>query len=163
MPRVGDVERVFGRQAVRARKPWHHAQPAPTRALRDQRVTVVKQADIAAELVDQKAADHRGILGIQHPLGSHDLRDDPAPVDIAHQHNRHPRRAGKAHIGNVIGAQVDLCRAAGTFDQHDIAGRGQAMETVQHRGHELRLDRGIVAGPGAAPAPALHNDLRPCL
>ena len=37
---------------------------------------------------------------------------------------------------------------------------GKPVEAFQHRGHELRLERGIVARLRAAPAPALHDDLR---
>jgi hypothetical protein len=56
-------------------------------------------------------------------LRADDLRDDPAAVDIARQHHRHVRRARESHIGDVAGAQIDLGRAAGAFDQHQIMAR----------------------------------------
>ena len=38
------------------------------------------------------------------------LRDHAAPVDVADQHHRHVGGAGEAHIGDVVGAQIDLRR-----------------------------------------------------
>jgi hypothetical protein len=79
----------------------------------------------------------------QHRLRADDLGDDPAPVDIARQHHRHLRSAGKAHIGDVSAAQIDLRRAARALHDDQIMGGFQAMEALQHRGHQLRFQRGI--------------------
>jgi hypothetical protein len=60
-------------------------------------------------------------IGLEHHrMRADEAGDHAAAVDIPDQHHRHVGRAGKAHIGDVAGAQVDLAGAAGAFDQHDV-------------------------------------------
>jgi hypothetical protein len=66
----------------------------------------------------------------------------------------------KAHIGDVIGAQVDFRRAAGAFDQHQIGLRLQSRKTLQHRRHQLRFEGRIVPRAQGRDAFAMHDDLR---
>ena len=67
----------------------------------------------------------RAVAAVHHRLRADDLRDHAAAVDISAQHHRHIRRRGKAHVGDVAGAQVDLGRAAGALDDHQIMRRPQ--------------------------------------
>ena len=55
------------------------------------RMPGIEQGSVAAKLVDDKAGDHRGVLGIEHRAGADDLRDHAAPVDVADQDHRHIR------------------------------------------------------------------------
>ena len=55
------------------------------------------------KLVDDEAADHRGVRRVEHRLGADEARDDAAPVDVAHEHHGHVGGAGEAHIGDVAG------------------------------------------------------------
>ncbi|MGY3466321.1 hypothetical protein ACVW0I_003192 [Bradyrhizobium sp. LM6.11] len=52
-------------------------------------------------MFDDKTLDHRGIVRVDHRLDADELRDDPAAVDVANQHDRHVSLACKTHIGDV--------------------------------------------------------------
>ncbi len=66
-------------------------------------------------------------------MGPDQLGDDPAALDVADQHDRHPGRLGKAHIGDVARAQIDLGRAAGALDEDEIGRRGEPGKGGEHR------------------------------
>ena len=155
-----NVERILGRQIRRPREIGHHAKPRPTAARRDQLIPIVKETRIAAKFIDEKAPNHRCILRIKHQLGPEDLRNHPAPVNVPHQHHRHIRRAGKAHIGNIPRPQIDLGRAAGSLDNHQINFSLQPPETLQHRNHQLRFQLRIIARLHRGDPPPLHHHLR---
>ena len=159
-PRGIERQRIFRRQQPRVGKERHQAERLPSRQLRDARHAVGEQRRIAAELVDDEAADQRRILGRDHRLGADEAGDDAAAIDIADQHHRHVGGARKAHIGDVVGAQIDLGGAAGAFDQHDVGLGLQAGEAVEHERQQLGLHFLIGRGLGAAVNAALHHDLR---
>ena len=115
---------------------------------------------IAAEAIDDEAHDHRGVGRLDHRLGADQAGDDAAAVDVAQQHDRDVGRPRKAHVGDVVGAQIDLGGRACAFDQHEVALPGQVLEAFEHRAHELGLHRLVVAGLGVAENLALHHDLR---
>ena len=107
-----------------------------------------------------KPAISGGIVGIDHGLDADHLRDHAAAIDVADENDRHVGAPRKAHIGDVVGAQIDLGRAAGAFDQHQIGLRLQPLEAFQHRRHQRRLHRRIVARAQGRDALALHDHLR---
>ena len=117
----------------------HQAERLPSRQLRDARHAVGKQRWIAAKLVDDEAADQRFVLGRDHGLGTDEARNDAAAIDIADRAPPARPRAGKTHIGNVVGAQIDFGGAAGAFDQHDIGLGLHACITVEHDGSRSRF------------------------
>jgi hypothetical protein len=80
-------------------------------------------------------------------------------VDIADQHDRHDSRLGKAEIGEIIGAQIDLGGAAGAFDEDDIGGGGQFVEGGQNFGHQLAALGPIGARRHGGAALAADDDL----
>ena len=135
-----EVDRIFCRQPCRLRQPRHHAERRPARAARDCGEALVEQPDIAAKLVDDEAVDARALVRLQHEMRADQARDDAAAVDIAEHHDRHIGGRGKSHIGDVAGAQVDLRRAAGAFDQDDIGVAGEMRKALQHR----RQQRGLL-------------------
>ena len=107
-----------------------------------------------------KPAISGGIFGIDHGPDADHLRDHAAALDVADEHDRHIGAPRKTHIGDVVGAQVDLGRAAGAFDQHEIGFRLQPLEAFEHRRHQRRFHRRIVARAQGRDALALHDDLR---
>ena len=111
----------------------------PAGALGNQGIAVVKQAGVATEFVDQEPAHPRRVLCVQNRLCADHLCDDPAPVDVPDQNHGHIGGHGKAHIGDVARAQVHLGRTARALDNHQIVLGFQAVKTVQHRVHQLRL------------------------
>ena len=115
-----EVQRVLGRQQARLLEPRHDAVVLHARARRDHRMRVVEQPGIAAELVDQIAMQALPLGRLQQRMRAHKGRDHAAALDVADQHHGQIGRLGKAHIGDVALAQVDLGRAAGTLDQHEI-------------------------------------------
>ena len=152
--------RILGRQLLRGGEMRDQAERRPAGAPLDEPQAVGEQARVAAKLVDEKADDHRRILGGEHRLRADDLRDDAAAIDVADQHHRRIGGARKAHIGDVARAQVDLRGAAGAFDQHEIGLGLHAREAVEHGRQQLRLHRLIFARLRGADDAALHHDLR---
>ncbi len=141
-------------------KPGQHAETGPAGALRDRRIAVVEQARIAAKLVDEKALDQRCILGIDHGLCADDLRDHPAAIDIAYEHDRHVLGPREAHIGYIAGAQIDLGGRARTLHQNQIRLASQDREALAHAREQLRLELCVIARPRRREPRALDDDLR---
>lgn len=100
--------------------------------LLDQAVAIVEEARIAAKLVYEKSCDLGRVLGWQHGLRADDLRDHAAAVDIACQDHGHVRRDGKAHIGDVVRAQVHFRRTARAFDENEVVPGAQPIEAFAH-------------------------------
>jgi hypothetical protein len=127
---------------------------------RDLGVAVVEEARVAAELVDEEAPDQRGVGRVDDRLRADDLRDHPAAVDVAGQHDGNVGGAREAHVGDVARAQVDLGRAARALDHHQIKGGAQAGETLEHGVHEPGPERAVIPRARRRHAPALHHHLR---
>ena len=111
-------------------EPRKDPKTGPSGAADDILIAVVKKPDLSTELVDYKTRDHSGIFGIDHCLGSDNLRNDPAPVDITRQDHRHPRCAGKPHVSDVAVPQIGFGRASRTFDDDQVGGFAQNRETL---------------------------------
>ena len=86
--------------------------------------------------------------------------NNAAAVDVAGQQHRHIGGFGKAHIGDVAGAQIDLRRRSGALDQHDVGLAGETREALQHCRQQGRFLLKIILRPQRTPALALHDDLR---
>src|SRR3546814_11064585 len=87
------------------------------------------QRRVAAEFVDQEAADHRCIFGLDHRARPDDRGDHPAAVDIADQHHRHIGGARKAHVRDVAFAQTDLRGRSHPLDYYHVALAAHPTET----------------------------------
>ena len=144
-------------------EPWQGAKTGPAGAAFNLAVAVVKKAHIAAELVDQKAGDHRRVLRVHHHLGADNLGDDAATVDIAGQHDGHACGAGKAHVGKVVLAQVHLSRAPRPFDDNQIGALSEDTEAFEHGGHQPCPGFAEVTRLQGAVALPLHDHLRPAV
>ena len=124
-----------------------------------ERHAVGEERGVAAEAVDDEAADQRGVGGVEDGAGADEAGDDAAAVDVADQHDGDVGGPGEAHVGDVAGAEVDLGRAAGALDEDEVGLRREAAEAVEDRGQQGRL-QGLVGcgrrrwrgrGPGRRP------------
>ena len=96
-------------------------------------------------------------------LGADETCDHAATVDVADEDDGHVCFARKAHVGDVVRAQVDLGRRSGALDQDDIGVLADAGEAVEHHRHQVLLHLLKGCGLGIAVHAALHHDLRPVL
>ncbi len=84
-------------------------------------------------MIDDKTFNHLTVAGRQHRLGADNSSNDATAVDISHQHDRRVGWAGKAHISDIAGAQINFGSTAGTFDQDQISLLAQALKTIDYR------------------------------
>jgi hypothetical protein len=162
-PRRGrtiEDDRVLRRQPAGRLEPWHHAEARQVGALGDDAKPVAEQARIAAELVDDVAAQPRPFARLQHRPGTDQAGDRAAAVDVGDEHDGNAGRLGEAHVGDVAVAQVDLRRAAGALDEHQVTTVREPSEAFQHSRQQGRLQRLIIARLGRAEDAALHHHLR---
>ena len=152
-------DRVLGRQQACLREVWHDAQAIEPGLLGDDVQRTVEQADIAAELVDDVAFKTRPLAGRQQRVGADDAGDHAAAVDVADQDGWDVGGFGEAHIGDVGGAQVDLGRAAGAFDQDEIGLAAEPAEALEHPRQQGGLERMELARRGDGGHPALDHQL----
>ena len=145
--RTPQRHRILGRQQRGLGEKRHDAEAAPAGALADRGDAAVEQPDIAAEFVDDIAGQPAALGRRQQRVRADELRDDAAALDVADQHDRHVGGLGEAHIGDVAGAQIDLGRAAGALDEHEIGLRGEPVEGCQH----ARQQRSAPASGSRAP------------
>ena len=138
----------------------HETERRPAGALGNEAHAALEQGRIAAEAVDDEAADHRSVRLVEHGLGADEARDDAAPVDVAHEHHGHVGGAGETHIGDVAGSQVHFRRRARAFDEDEIGLVGQPRKTVENGFHETRLPGLVFPRLRRADDAALHHNLR---
>ena len=79
-----------------------------------------QQAGIAAELVEQEPADVRPPGWWQQRPGAVEVGEGAAPVDISDQQHGRIGQLGHAHVDDVVGPQVQLCRAARALDHDNV-------------------------------------------
>jgi hypothetical protein len=48
-----------------------------------------------------------------------------APVNVGDQQHGRTGQLGHPHVDDVVGPQIQLCRAAGALDHHDVVVGGQ--------------------------------------
>ena len=157
--RYSQPQRILCRQSMRGVEKRHQAQRLPAGVTGDRLHAVVEQRGIAAEAVDDEAHDHRGVGRIDHRPGADQARDHAAAVDVAQQHDRNVGGAREAHVGDVVGAQVDLRCRPRAFDQDEVRLRREQREAFKHRAEKLGLHRLVVARLGSSDDLALHDDL----
>jgi hypothetical protein len=160
---AAQCHRVFGREQRSIGEVRHHPETFQAGAHADRRDAAVEQRDVAAEFVDDVADEPGPLAGREQRMRADELSDDAASLDVADQRDRHVGGLGEAHIGDVAGPQIDLGRAAGAFDQHEIGRRGEAAEGGKHHRQQGRRQRTVVACRGGAVDPAGDNDLRHAL
>jgi len=151
---------ILGRQRARGREPRHDAEGGPARPLLYHLGSAGEEAGIAAELVDDEALDADLLGARQQCMRADDGGEDAAAVDVADEDDRHVRRLGKAHIGDVALAQIGLGGAAGALDEDEVGFGAEPGEALEHARQEARLQRLVLARRRVAGDAALHDDLR---
>jgi hypothetical protein len=126
-------------------EPRQHADDRHAGQLLDERRTGRQERRVAAELVEDEAADPRPLFFGEQGPGAVEVSEGAAAVDVGDKQDRRLGRARDAHVGQVELPQIDLGRAAGAFD-HD------QLELVEQRAQRL-LDWGpkqlLARGPDA--------------
>ena len=155
----GQINRILGGQFPRIVKPWQNAIAGPSGAGFDKIIPIIKQAQIPTEFVNQEPHNPIRIGWINHRLGSHNLGNHPAAINVAGQNDGHICGLGKAHIGNVAMTQVDFGGAACAFDDYQIMRCLQPVKAFNDFSDQLGFQGVIIARGGGGHAFALNNDL----
>ncbi len=79
-----------------------------------------QQSGVAAELVDDEARHAATVKRLEDGHGAHEAREDPAPIDIAHQEHGRLRHGRHAHVGEVAAHEIGLGGAARALDDDDV-------------------------------------------
>ena len=119
-----------------------------------------QQLDVAAKAVDDKALDPRLLAGRKQFQRPHQMREHAAPINVGDEDDRTINCLGKAHVGDVAGAQIDFRRAAGTFDDDRVKTLTQAPPGFEHRLHRARLVLMVITGRQFAHRLTVDDDLR---
>ena len=151
---------IFRRELARVAEPRHHAQARQAGEGLDAFRGGGEQGDVAPELVDQVAHQAISFAIRNEGVRAHDRGDHAAPVDVADQHHRHVGGLGEAHVGDVVGAQVDFRGAARTLHQNDVALGLELVEARQHVGHQRGFARKEIPRARRALHLAPHHHLR---
>ena len=120
-----------------------------------------EQRDVAAEFIDDNAADERAFVFIQEHQRPDDGRQRPAAIDIGNQENRRAERLGDAHIHDVILFQIDFRRTPRPFDDKDVKMFFHVIERLDDRGPRLlAVALLIIFGAVISDRFSEQNDLR---
>ena len=120
----------------------------------------LQQGNIAPETVDHKTQGALLFAFRQKIQRTGEVRKDTAAINVRHQDYRAIHHFGKAHIGNVVIAQIDFRRAARAFgDDHIKPGR-QILPGRQHRLPGGFLVGVVIQRLHIAQHLAANNDLR---
>ena len=114
------MEGVFGGQQAGVGEMRHEAERRPAALFLDEFHAAGEERRVAAKPVDDEAAHERRVLRIDDNLRADDLRDHAAAVDIAHEHDRNACGAREAHVGDVVGAQIDFGGRSRALDHNEI-------------------------------------------
>ncbi|CAB5603692.1 Uncharacterised protein [Pseudomonas aeruginosa] len=147
-PDLGRLARVDGvlRLQVQVADIGQHAEHRLAGARLQPVEAGLQQGDVAAEAIDDEALDPLPLRVGEQFQGADQVGEDPAAVDIGDQDHRAIHRFGEAHVGDVVGAQVDLRRRAGALHHHHPVGGGEPPMGSQHRFHRHALV--VVVGGG---------------
>ena len=96
-----------------------------------------QQGDITAEFIDDHT-DHPGAFVVcQQGECAVNRGEHTTAIDIRHQDHRCVYHLRHAHIHNVAVAQIDLRRAARTFQHNDVVLRSQVIVNIADHGFQL--------------------------
>ncbi len=119
----------------------------------------LQQCDIAAKAVDDEAPHPRLLRRAEQLQRADQMSEDTTLVDIGDEDHRAAHRLGKAHVGDVIGAQVDLGRRARAFHHHHLVTLAQAPMGFQYRLHGHALVIVIGGGIHLSDGPPMNDHL----
>ena len=91
--------------------------------------------------------------------GAHQLGEHAAAVDVADQQDRRPGVQGHPHVDYVVLLQVDLGRAPGALDHHNVVVPAQAAQGSRDRLPDCWLQVVVLTGRGGGLRTAHDDDL----
>src|SRR5262249_55138859 len=109
---------------------------------------------------DQEAAHQRGVLRLDHRLGTYQTCDYATAVDVTDEYYWHVRRPRETHVGDVVSAQVHFRSATGALDQYNIGLDLKPRKAIENESHQFRLHVLIGDRLGNAVDAAVHHNLR---
>ena len=101
----------------------------------------LEQGNVAPELVDEEALDERTMAVLHKIIGALEPRKHAAPVNVANDDHTGLSVFCHAHVDNVGGLQVDLCRTACAFDDDPVRLRFQRSKRLLHDAEILLGER----------------------
>ena len=99
-------------------------------------------------------------MRLQQVEGAEQRREHASAVDVADQQHGRVGHAGHRHVDDVAVTEVDLGRAPGTFDDHQVEGAAQTREALGDEGKEPGLHSRVLAPGDAGDRPSQHHELR---
>ena len=136
-----------------------HAQHRLSRALLQHGQAGAENVQIPPEFVDDKSRDLVLFLGLEQRHRAVQLGEHAAPVDVPGQQHRRVYPQGKAHVDDIVCAQVDFRRTARALDDDDVVFCGQTVKSAQHLGKELLFVAEILRRRHLPPDLAHDDDL----
>ncbi|MPM61967.1 Arginine--tRNA ligase [bioreactor metagenome] len=125
--------------------------------------TRFEQAHVAAEAVDDEALDPCLLARGKQFQRADQVGKNAAAVDVGDDDHRAIDGLGKAHVGDVAVAQVDLGRRAGAFDENAVVVRGQPRPGFEHSAHRARLVLMVGLGIEVGGNLTVDDHLRPAV
>ena len=136
-----------------------HAQAGRAGVLLEEGAAVVEQRPVAAELVDQEAAEQPPLVRREQRHRAGHRRDHPAALDVRDQHPRRAEAGDEPEVHQIVRAQVQLADAAGAFDHDHV----EAARQIGVGGEDLadqHVEGGVVvARRQRLPHPPVQHDL----
>ena len=123
----------------------HHAHHGDAAHFLERGQAGAQNLNVAAELVDDQALHHGALVFVEQLHSAVQLREHAARIDVAYQQHGCLCHLGHAHVGQVVGLQVDFRRAACAFDDHDVEVLGKRVEGILHGRLQVGLV-GVVVG-----------------
>ena len=105
----------------------HNAYDRPAGQLLELCQTRPEDFHIAAEFVDDKAADARLLVLVQQLDRAVERGEHAAAVDVPDEQHRCVHELRKSHVHDVVLLEIDLGRAAGALDDNDVVLGGEAV------------------------------------
>ena len=121
--------------------------------------TRTKEIEISPKLVDQKPLQPLLLLGAKECCGAVELGKDPASVDVANEQHWCVYQLSQPHIDDVPAVEIELHRAAGTLDHHNIRFCGKAVVRSEYLGDELGALFHILTGGKHCDLTAIDDNL----
>ena len=156
--RPGERQRVLGVEGdvVHERQ---HAEHGHARARFELAEAVAEQRRITPQLVDDEGAYEPPVPVGEQRHGPVQRGEDAAAVDVADHDGGYTELVCDTEVHDVVVEQVDLGRAAGAFEDHDVEAPAEVVARGEHGAQQFRLLGVVVGGVEVADRLAHDDDL----
>ena len=114
----------------------YHAEHRLAGQLLELRQTRPEDFHVAAEFVDDKAADARLLVLVEQLDRAVERSEHAAAVDVPDEQHRCVHELRKSHVHDVVLLEIDLGRTAGALDDNDVVLGGEAVERLLNNRQE---------------------------